>query len=174
MTHQQKTAFENIVGKGEIARNEQFLLCPQCFQLNQITVSPFVHIFDIIPLFHVESEEPKIGLSGKGLITRLRLTPETFFFHSLQSAGDHVKFNLPMAYSTWVLEWGFLKFKDAYAASGQTDMMCDMIKWPLDYFLKCWVPDQNTLYVQVCLQNDYIVEPCSVKREINTSSKNID
>merc|ERR1712137_286406 len=64
-------------------------------------------------------------------------------------AGDHVKFNLPMAYSTWVLEWGFLQFKDAYAAAGQTDMMCDMIKWPLDYFLKCWVPDQNKLYVQV-------------------------
>ena len=25
------TAFENIVGKGEIARNEQLLLFPQCF-----------------------------------------------------------------------------------------------------------------------------------------------
>ena len=37
--------------KGEIARNEQFLLFPQCFQLNQITVSPFVHIFDIISGF---------------------------------------------------------------------------------------------------------------------------
>ena len=34
--------------KGEIARNEQFLLFPQCFQLNQITVFPFVHNFDII------------------------------------------------------------------------------------------------------------------------------
>ena len=29
--HQQQTAFENIAGKGEIARNEQFLLFPQCF-----------------------------------------------------------------------------------------------------------------------------------------------
>ena len=26
-----KQPFENIVGKGEIARNEQFLLYPQCF-----------------------------------------------------------------------------------------------------------------------------------------------
>ena len=49
--HQQQTAFENIVGKGEIARNEQFLLFPQCFLLNQIIVSPFVHIFDITSLF---------------------------------------------------------------------------------------------------------------------------
>ena len=29
--HQQQTAFENIVEKGEIARNEQFLLFPTMF-----------------------------------------------------------------------------------------------------------------------------------------------
>ena len=62
--HQQHAAFENIVGKGEIARNEQFLLLPQCFLLNQINVSPFVHIFDIISLFAAEFEEPKVGISG--------------------------------------------------------------------------------------------------------------
>ena len=28
-----KKPFENTVGKGEIARNEQFLLFPQCFLL---------------------------------------------------------------------------------------------------------------------------------------------
>ena len=74
MTHQQQTAFENIDGKGEIARNEQFPLFLQCFQLNQITVSQFVHIFDVISLFAdvislfaVELEEPKIGISGRGL-----------------------------------------------------------------------------------------------------------
>ena len=67
--HQQQTRFEIIVGKGEIAHNEQFLLFPQCFQLNQVTVSPFVHIFDVKSLFAVELEEPKIGISGKGLTT---------------------------------------------------------------------------------------------------------
>ena len=45
--HQQQTAFKNIVGKGEIAHNEQLLLFPKCFLLNQIIVSPFVHIFDV-------------------------------------------------------------------------------------------------------------------------------
>ena len=55
------------MGKGEIARNEQFLLFPQCFLLNQITVSQLVHIFDIISLFPAEFEKPKIGISGKGL-----------------------------------------------------------------------------------------------------------
>ena len=67
MTHQQQTALEKNVGKGEIARDEQFLLFLQCFLLNQIIVSPFVHIFDIIFLFDAEFEEPKIGVSGKGL-----------------------------------------------------------------------------------------------------------
>ena len=65
--HQQQTAFENIVGKGEIARSEQFLLCQQCFPINQIIVSPFVHIFDIISLSAAEFEESEIGISGKGL-----------------------------------------------------------------------------------------------------------
>ena len=67
LTHQQQTAFENIVGKGEIARNEQFLLFQQCFLLNQIIVFPFVHIFDIISLFPAELEERKFGISGKVL-----------------------------------------------------------------------------------------------------------
>ena len=61
LTHQQQTAFENIVGKGEIAHNEQFLLFPQCFLLNPIIVSPFVDIFDMVSLFAAEWEEPKIG-----------------------------------------------------------------------------------------------------------------
>ena len=64
---QQQTAFKNIMGKGEFVSNGQFLLFPQCFLLNQVIVSPFAHIFDIISLFVAEFEKPKIGLSGKGL-----------------------------------------------------------------------------------------------------------
>ena len=63
-----QTVFENIVGKGEIARNEQFLFFPQCFLLNQIVVSLLVYIFDVISLFAAEFEKPKIGILGKGLI----------------------------------------------------------------------------------------------------------
>ena len=65
--HQQQTAFESIVGKEEIAHNEQFLLFSQCFLLNQTIVSPFINIFDIISLFAAECEESKIGISGKVL-----------------------------------------------------------------------------------------------------------
>ena len=66
MTHQKQTAFENIVGKRKIACNEQFLLYPR-FLLNQIFVSLSVPIFDITALFASEFEEPRIGISGKGL-----------------------------------------------------------------------------------------------------------
>ena len=52
------------MGKGEIAHNEQFLLFPQCFLLNQIIVSP--HVFDTVSLFAAELEELKIGTCGKG------------------------------------------------------------------------------------------------------------
>ena len=65
LTHQQQTAFEIIMGKEEIASNEQFLLFPQYFLLNQIIVSPFVHIFDIISLLAAKLEKPKIGISGE-------------------------------------------------------------------------------------------------------------
>nr|ABD24274.1 endo-beta-1,4-glucanase [Ampullaria crossean] len=63
-------------------------------------------------------------------------------------AGDFVKFNFPMAWSTAVLTWGLLQFKDAYQAAGQLEWMYESIKWPLDYLLKCHVSD-NVLYVQV-------------------------
>ena len=51
---------ENIVGKEEIGCNEQFLLFPQCFLVDQIMVSPFVNIFDITSLFAAELQKPKI------------------------------------------------------------------------------------------------------------------
>ena len=53
------------MGKGEIAHNEQFLLFPQCFLLNQIIVSVYP-MFNTISLFAAELEEPKIGISDKG------------------------------------------------------------------------------------------------------------
>ena len=62
LSHQQQTAFENIVEKEEIARYKQFLLFPQCFLLVQKIVSLFVNIFDIISLFAAELEKPKIGI----------------------------------------------------------------------------------------------------------------
>ncbi|XP_050414686.1 endoglucanase 4 [Patella vulgata] len=63
-------------------------------------------------------------------------------------AGDHVKFGFPMAYSTAILAWGLIEWKEAYVESKQLDYMYDCIKWPLDYFLKAHV-SKYELYVQV-------------------------
>ncbi|PVD35339.1 hypothetical protein C0Q70_02299 [Pomacea canaliculata] len=63
-------------------------------------------------------------------------------------AGDNVKFNFPMAFSTTMLCWSLLEFKDAYEKAGQLDYMYDSIRWPLEYFIKCHT-GPNELYVQV-------------------------
>ena len=65
-------------------------------------------------------------------------------------AGDHVKFGFPMAFSTTLLTWGLLEYRDAYLNSGELENMLDSIKWPLDYFIKAHVkPD--VFYGQVFL-----------------------
>ena len=65
--------------KEEIARDEQFLLFPQCFLLNQKIVSPFVKIFDTVSLFAAEVEETKIGMWDKGLNKRQALDADWSF-----------------------------------------------------------------------------------------------
>ena len=79
---------ENITRKGEIARNKQFLLFPQCFLLNRELYPPFVDIFDIISLFAAELEEPKIGISGKeirGQLNYLVTVLNMFIFNNRET-----------------------------------------------------------------------------------------
>lgn len=63
-------------------------------------------------------------------------------------AGDHVKFNLPMAYTSTMLAWSLYEDKDAYEESGQTKYMMDAIRWANDYFIKCH-PEKDVYYYQV-------------------------
>ena len=65
---------KKIVGEGEIARNEQFLLFPQCFQLSQKIISPFVYIFDITSSFAAELEDPQNSHIWQGLSTTLTVS----------------------------------------------------------------------------------------------------
>ena len=51
--HQQLTAFENIVGKEETARKDQFLLFPTVL-VNQIILPHLSIFFDIVFLFAAE------------------------------------------------------------------------------------------------------------------------
>lgn len=66
----------------------------------------------------------------------------------LYDAGDNVKFNLPMAYTSAMLAWSVYETKDAYEKSGQLDYALDTIKWVNDYLIKCH-PEDDVYYYQV-------------------------
>jgi endoglucanase len=63
-------------------------------------------------------------------------------------AGDHVKFGFPMAFSTTMLAWGAVEYRDAYASSGQLTSLLNNLRVPNDYFIKAH-PSANVLYGQV-------------------------
>ena len=75
--------------KEENAHNEQYLLFQQCFHLNQVIVSPYVHIFDITSLFAAELEEPKISISGIGSIKSLETVMKRYLISSLDRKLEH-------------------------------------------------------------------------------------
>ncbi len=54
-------------------------------------------------------------------------------------AGDHVKFNFPMAGAMTLLSWGVQEYRDGYARSGQLDEALDAIRWGTDFLLKSHV-----------------------------------
>ena len=66
----------------------------------------------------------------------------------LFSAGDHVKFGFPFAYSMTVLAWGGVAYPNAYNATGQTNNLLDEVKWGTNYIRKAHVAS-NILYGQV-------------------------
>ena len=76
------------------------------------------------------------------------LSDSPYNFYSI-AAGDYVKFNFPISSATAVLAWGLAQWRDAYVYAGLLDEMLDSIKWPLDYFLKCWRSGENVYYAQV-------------------------
>ena len=121
LTHQQQTVFENIVGKREIAHYEQFLLFPQCFLPNQIIVSPFVHIFDIVFLFAVQLEEPKTSIWGKGLSVHLwyKGTDPKMNYHTAPTIDVHTNKIPPyMDCADWNLRVLFVHEWDCHERDG--------------------------------------------------------
>ncbi|WP_010177418.1 glycoside hydrolase family 48 protein [Aquimarina agarilytica] len=63
-------------------------------------------------------------------------------------AGDHVKFNFPMAFSVTALSWGAIEYEEAYKNAGQLDIIKRNIKFVTDYLLKCHT-GPTELYGQV-------------------------
>ena len=63
-------------------------------------------------------------------------------------AGDHVKFNLPMAYSVAMLAWSVYESPRAYESTGELPHILDNLKWAADYLMKCH-PSPEVYYYQV-------------------------
>lgn len=52
-------------------------------------------------------------------------------------AGDHVKFNLPMAYSASMLAWGLYQYGEGVEKVGQWETYQNNLEFVLDYFVNC-------------------------------------
>lgn len=63
-------------------------------------------------------------------------------------AGDHVKFNLPMAYTVSMLGWAIYEYEEAFEETGQLDYLLNEIRWASDYLMKCH-PSPDEFYYQV-------------------------
>jgi endoglucanase len=63
-------------------------------------------------------------------------------------AGDHVKFGFPMAFSTTMLAWGAVEYRNAYTSSGQLTNLLNNLRWVNDYFIKAH-PSASVLYGQI-------------------------
>ncbi|XP_025831030.1 endoglucanase 13 [Agrilus planipennis] len=63
-------------------------------------------------------------------------------------ASDFVKFGFTMTFSTTLLAWGLLSYKDAYKYAGQYKYGLEAVKWATDYFVKCH-PSAYEFYGQV-------------------------
>ncbi len=61
-------------------------------------------------------------------------------------AGDNVKFNLPMSYTSSMLGWSIIEDAKAYEESGQLSYALGNIKWANDYFIKCHPSDEEYYY----------------------------
>ena len=68
----------------------------------------------------------------------------------MYDAGDHMKFGLPMAFTATVLSWSILEYGDHMDKVDQLEKAQDSLKWITDFLVKAH-PDDNVLYIQVCL-----------------------
>lgn len=66
----------------------------------------------------------------------------------LYDAGDHVKFNFPMAYTLTMLAWSVVEYRDAYENSNQLSHILNTITFISQYLIKCHTSD-NEFYGQV-------------------------
>ena len=68
---------------------------------------------------------------------RADATTDDYITGGWYDAGDHVKFNLPMAYSASMLAWGLYQYPDGLEACGEMNNYVNNLNWVLDYLARC-------------------------------------
>ncbi|GER26599.1 endoglucanase [Striga asiatica] len=66
----------------------------------------------------------------------------------MYDAGDHMKFNFPMAFTATILSWAILEYGDQMKAVDQLEPAQDSLRWITDYLINSH-PSENVLYIQV-------------------------
>lgn len=62
-------------------------------------------------------------------------------------AGDHAKFNLPMAYSASMLAWGLYQYPDGVEQCGEMTNYVNNLEYVLDYFVNCDLGDEVVIQI---------------------------
>lgn len=73
---------------------------------------------------------------------RADATTDDFIDGGWYDAGDHVKFNLPMAYSASMLAWGLYQYGDGVQACGEMENYVNNLSFVLDYLAACDLGDE--------------------------------
>lgn len=74
-------------------------------------------------------------------------TMDDFIKGGWYDAGDHVKFNLPMAYSAAMLSWGLYQYPDGIEKCGEMENYVNNLTFVLDYLAECDLGDEVVFQV---------------------------
>lgn len=69
-------------------------------------------------------------------------TMNDFITGGWYDAGDHVKFNLPMAYSAAMMAWGLYQYPDGIEKCGEMENYTNNLTFVLDYLAACDLGDE--------------------------------
>lgn len=69
-------------------------------------------------------------------------TLDDFITGGWYDAGDHVKFNLPMAYSASMIAWGLYQYPEGIEKCGEMTNYVNNLTFALDYFAACDLGDE--------------------------------
>ncbi|MGN0620342.1 MAG: glycoside hydrolase family 9 protein [Porcipelethomonas sp.] len=74
-------------------------------------------------------------------------TMDDFISGGWYDAGDHVKFNLPMAYSASMIAWGLYQYPEGIEKCGEMENYVNNLTFVLDYLAACDLGDEVVFQV---------------------------